>query len=45
MAKDFTFRTGENMPEVRLHYTTLGKPSGKAVLMLHGTAGRPSMLS
>ncbi|ABF41279.1 Alpha/beta hydrolase [Candidatus Koribacter versatilis Ellin345] len=43
---DFTFRSGEKLPEVRMHYTTLGKPakdaSGRvtnAVLILHGTGG------
>src|SRR5579864_7958523 len=43
---DFHFQSGETLPEVRLHYRTLGKPardaSGKvtnAVLILHGTGG------
>jgi homoserine O-acetyltransferase len=43
---DFRFRSGEILPELRMHYTTLGKPqrdgSGKvtnAVLILHGTGG------
>ena len=39
VAKDFRFHTGEVMPEVRLHYTTIGEPTGEPVLMLHGTAG------
>jgi len=39
IAKDFKFHTGEVMPELRLHYTTVGKPSGVPVLLLHGTAG------
>ncbi|HEV2674321.1 MAG TPA: alpha/beta fold hydrolase [Aliidongia sp.] len=39
VAKDFKFHTGETLPEVRLHYTTLGDPAGKPVLILHGTAG------
>jgi homoserine O-acetyltransferase len=38
-AKDFRFHTGEVMPAVRLHYTTLGTPGAPAVLVLHGTAG------
>ena len=38
-ARDFRFHTGETMPELRLHYTTLGNPSGEPVLVLHGTAG------
>src|ERR1700741_2513460 len=43
---DFHFKSGETLPELRLHYTTFGKPerdaSGKvtnAVLILHGTGG------
>jgi homoserine O-acetyltransferase/O-succinyltransferase len=45
-AHDFHFKTGETLPELRLHYITFGKPvkdaSGKvtnAVLILHGTGG------
>ncbi|HWY61701.1 MAG TPA: alpha/beta fold hydrolase [Rhizomicrobium sp.] len=38
-AHDFHFHTGEVMPELRLHYTTIGAPSGEPVLILHGTAG------
>ena len=37
--RDFRFHTGEVMAELRLHYTTLGEPSGEPVLILHGTAG------
>jgi homoserine O-acetyltransferase/O-succinyltransferase len=44
--RDFHFNSGESLPELKLHYTTLGKPardsSGKvtnAVLILHGTGG------
>ncbi len=43
---DFHFQSGETVPELRLHYATLGKPvkdaSGRttnAVLILHGTGG------
>ena len=46
VAKDFKFRDGETLAELKLHYTTLGKPqkdaSGRvtnAVLILHGTGG------
>jgi homoserine O-acetyltransferase/O-succinyltransferase len=39
IAKDFRFHTGDVMAELRLHYTTIGEPSGEPVLMLHGTAG------
>jgi homoserine O-acetyltransferase len=44
--KDFRFRSGETLPEVRIHYRTIGQPqrdaSGKvtnAVLIMHGTTG------
>ena len=39
VARDFRFHTGEVMPELRLNYTTVGKPGGEPVLVLHGTAG------
>jgi homoserine O-acetyltransferase len=39
IARDFKFHTGEVMPELRLHYTTIGDPSGQPVLVLHGTTG------
>src|SRR5262245_30236379 len=42
----FQFTSGESLPELRIHYRTLGRPvrdaSGKvvnAVLILHGTGG------
>ncbi len=38
-ARDFRFHTGEVAPELRLHYTTVGEPTGEPVLILHGTAG------
>lgn len=43
---NFQFRSGESVPELKLHYTTLGKPARdaqgrtrNAVLILHGTGG------
>src|SRR5215813_12279343 len=46
VVKNFKFRSGESLPELKLHYTTLGKPSRdtqgrvtNAVLILHGTGG------
>ena len=46
IAHDFHFKSGETLPELRLHYPTLGKPvrdaHGRvtnAVLILHGTGG------
>jgi homoserine O-acetyltransferase/O-succinyltransferase len=39
IARDFKFHTGEVMPEVKLHYTTIGEPTGVPAVVLHGTAG------
>src|SRR3954466_15933570 len=39
IAKDFKFHTGETLPELRLHYTTVGEPTGQPVLVLHGSGG------
>lgn len=46
VAHDFKFRSGEQLPQLRLHYRTLGTPvrdAGghvtNAVLLLHGTGG------
>ncbi|MHB1312728.1 MAG: alpha/beta fold hydrolase [Gemmatimonadaceae bacterium] len=46
IARDFTFSTGEKLAELRLHYTTLGRPQRdaagvvrNAVMILHGTGG------
>jgi homoserine O-acetyltransferase len=43
---DYRFRSGETLPELRIHYATLGKPTNdatgrttNAVLILHGTGG------
>ena len=43
---NFKFKSGQSLPDVRLHYTTLGKPAQdaqgrttNAVLILHGTGG------
>jgi homoserine O-acetyltransferase/O-succinyltransferase len=44
--KDFTFRSGGTLPELRIHYRTLGRPERdaqgvvrNAVLIMHGTGG------
>ena len=42
VVKDFKFHTGETLPELRLHYTTVGQPTGEPVLVLHGTTGSGS---
>jgi len=44
VVKDFHFRSGEVLPEVRIHYATIGKLTRtergtNAVLVLHGTGG------
>jgi homoserine O-acetyltransferase len=39
VAKDFKFHTGQVMPELKLHYTTVGEPNGQPVLVLHGSGG------
>lgn len=39
VVRDFQFHTGEILPELRLHYTTVGAPTGEPVLILHGTIG------
>lgn len=49
--KNFRFGTGESLPELKLHYLTLGKPhrnsaghTDNAVLLLHGTGGSATSL-
>ncbi|MDR7380060.1 homoserine O-acetyltransferase [Rhodoferax ferrireducens] len=37
MAPDFRFHTGQVLPGMRMHYTTVGQPTGEPVLILHGT--------
>jgi homoserine O-acetyltransferase len=46
IVKDYKFTTGETLPELRLHYTTVGAPvkdaAGvvrNAVIVMHGTGG------
>jgi homoserine O-acetyltransferase/O-succinyltransferase len=36
---DFRFHGGEVLPELKLHYVTLGEPTGVPVLVLHGSNG------
>jgi homoserine O-acetyltransferase len=43
---NFTFKSGETLAELRLHYTTLGRPTrnasghvNNAVILMHGTGG------
>ncbi|MCX7173938.1 MAG: alpha/beta fold hydrolase [Proteobacteria bacterium] len=44
VVKDFKFHNGETLPELRLHYTTLGDSGGEPVLILHGTTGSGTAL-
>jgi homoserine O-acetyltransferase len=37
--KNFRFNSGETLPELKVHYLTLGAPTGEPVLILHGTGG------
>jgi homoserine O-acetyltransferase len=44
--EDYVFQSGETLPELKLHYTTVGTPHrnaageiDNAVLLLHGTSG------
>jgi homoserine O-acetyltransferase len=46
VVRDFRFRSGESLPELKLHYMTMGRPRRdargvvtNAVLILHGTGG------
>ena len=36
---NFKFTDGSSLPELRIHYRTLGPSTGKAVLIMHGTSG------
>jgi homoserine O-acetyltransferase/O-succinyltransferase len=46
IVRDFRFHIGEVLPELRLHYSTVGAPTGEPVLILHGTTqSGTSMLS
>src|SRR5690349_15771938 len=37
--RDFSFASGETLPELRQHYLTLGTPGAPAVLLIHNTTG------
>lgn len=36
---DFHFESGETLPELKIHYATIGDAKNPAVLILHGTGG------
>jgi homoserine O-acetyltransferase len=49
VVRDFKFKSGETLPELKLHYATLGTPARdgagvvrNAVLIMHGTGGAGS---
>jgi homoserine O-acetyltransferase len=42
--RDFRFRDGSTLPEMKVHYLTLGDPKNPAVLVLHGTGGNAAGL-
>jgi len=42
--RDFRFHTGEVVPELKLHYKTVGASTGEPVLLMHGTAGSAASL-
>jgi len=44
IAKDFKFHGGEVLPELPIHYTTIGDAKGEPVLILHGTSGSGTSL-
>ena len=39
VVRDFKFHTGEVLPELRLHYRTVGAAGGEPVVIMHGTTG------
>ena len=39
VVRDFKFHTGEVLPELKLHYRTIGDKSGEPVIIMHGTTG------
>ncbi len=46
VVRNFAFASGETLPELRIHYTTMGRPAhnargrtSNAVLIMHGTTG------
>src|SRR5688500_17573243 len=39
VVRDFKFHTGGALPELKLHYRTVGDKSGEPVVIMHGTTG------
>ncbi len=44
VVRDFKFQSGATLPEVRVHYRTIGNPGNPAVLLLHGSSGDATQL-
>src|ERR1700680_116162 len=51
LTRDFHFASGESLPELRVHYRTLGKPRAdaqaqvlKTAMILHGNGGAAGCL-
>jgi homoserine O-acetyltransferase len=42
--RNFRFASGETLPELRIHYTTLGAPGGEPAVVMHGTTGSGTRL-
>ena len=40
LVRDFKFHTGEVLPELKLHYRTVGEKTGEPVIIMHGTTGQ-----
>ena len=38
VVSDFRFHNGETVPQLKMHYTTVGAPTGEPVVIMHGTA-------
>ena len=38
VVSDFRFHTGETVPQLKMHYLTIGAPTGEPVVIMHGTA-------
>jgi len=39
VVRNFKFQSGETLPELKLHYATIGSPANPPVVILHGTGG------
>jgi homoserine O-acetyltransferase len=42
--ENFTFESGETLPEMKVGYLTIGDPSGAPVLITHGTTGQATSM-